>query len=353
MMMQYVLPDGRLTSTGKKAWSRFSAHQLMHFWRWMVRIRLYDQQCMTWQKQGRIMNYPPFYGQEAVQTGSVLALQQEDWLFPTYRDHGAALVKGWPMANSLMYWCGRVEAHQVKKSLRLLPAAVPIGTHLLHAVGTAWAMQSQGQSAVALALFGDGATSEGDFHEACNWASLMKVPVILLCQNNGYAISQPFARQSASMTVSEKASAYALEEIRVDGNDVLAVYEVTREAAEKGRAGKGPTLIEAVTYRLGPHTMSDDPSKYRSLSEVEAWQSKDPVQRFQQLLLREGLLDKQTMEDHYTQCKEQLQQAWKESIRLPAPSRQQLFAHVYAQLPTSLSQQQKLAMREEMSGAIF
>jgi pyruvate dehydrogenase E1 component alpha subunit len=348
-----VLPDGRLTPAGKTVWTRFSAKQLMIFWRWMVLIRHYDQQCMTWQKQGRIMNYPPFYGQEAVQTGSVLALRQEDWLFPTYRDHGAALVKGWPLAKSLMYWRGRVEANQVKPSLRMLPAAVPIATHLLHAVGTAWAMQRQEQSAVTLALFGDGATSEGDFHEACNWASLMKIPAILLCQNNGYAISQPFARQSATRTVGEKASAYALEEIRIDGNDVLAVYEITRQAVEKGLAGEGPTLIEAVTYRLGPHTMSDNPAKYRSPSEVEAWQRKDPLPRFQQLLLREGLLDQQMIEDYNRECKEHLQQAWEESLQLPAPSRRQLFAHVYGELPASLLKQQKLAMQEEKSRAIF
>lgn len=352
-MIQYVLSDGRLTSEGKKIWPRFSAKQLMNFWRWMVLIRFYDQQCMTWQKQGRIMNYPPFYGQEAIQVGSVLALRQEDWLFPTYRDHGAALVKGWPLAKSLMYWRGRLEAHQIERSLRILPASVPIATHLLHAVGTAWAMQKQKQSSVTLTLFGDGATSEGDFHEACNIASLMKVPTILLCQNNGYAISQPFSRQSATKTVSEKASAYALEEICVDGNDVLAVFEVTKEAAEKGRVGKGPSLIEAVTYRLGPHTMSDDPSKYRLSSEVEAWQRKDPLLRFQQLLVREGLLDQSIIQDYQRECKEKLQQAWEESVQLPAPSRQQLFTHVYGELPTSLLKQQNMAMQEENSCAIF
>jgi len=332
-LVQYLSPDGTLTEAGKEVWDRLSDEKKRDFYRWMVMVRHFDRRSVILQRQGRIGTYAPLEGQEAAQVGSALALGKEDWIFPTYREHGVAMIAGMPLSKIFLYWMGRVEGCRPPEGVRLLPPSVPIATQIPHAVGAAWAAKLKGESSVAVAYFGDGATSEGDFHEACNFAGVFRAPAILFCQNNGYAISVPFSRQSASETVAEKARAYNFPGIRVDGNDVLAVYDVMLKAVERARAGEGPTLIEAVTYRKGNHTTADDASRYRPKEEVAEWvERKDPLERYRKLLLSEGLFSEKQEKAWEEECKERIQQAFQEAEKSTPPPATHLFAHVYAEL---------------------
>lgn len=332
-LVQYLLPDGTLTDLGKEVWGRLSDERKLEFYRWLVLVRQFDRRSIILQRQGRIGTFAPLEGQEAAQVGSALALEKQDWFFPTYRENGVAIVAGMPLSKIFLYWMGRVEGCRPPEGVRLLPPSVPIATQIPHAVGAAWASKLKGESSVAIAYFGDGATSEGDFHEGCNFAGVFKAPVILFCQNNGYAISVPFSRQSASETVAEKAKAYNFPGIRVDGNDVLAVYDVTRKAVERARAGEGPTLIEAVTYRKGSHTTADDASRYRPQEEVREWvDHKDPLERYRKLLLAEGILTEELEKDWEEECKKRISQAFEEAEKSTPPPATHLFAHVYEEL---------------------
>ncbi|SEM88702.1 pyruvate dehydrogenase (acetyl-transferring) E1 component subunit alpha [Lihuaxuella thermophila] len=345
--VQYLSPEGKLSVAGHAVWNQLSAEMKISFYRWMSFVRMFDRRSVILQRQGRIGTYAALEGQEAAQVGSALALSKEDWIFPSYREHGVAMIAGMPLSQIFLYWMGRVEGCKPPEGVRLLPPSVPIATQIPHAVGAAWASKLKKETSVAVAYFGDGATSEGDFHEACNFAGVFRVPAILFCQNNGYAISVPFSRQSASPTVAEKAKAYNFPGIRVDGNDVLAVYDVMKQAIERARAGEGPTLIEAVTYRKGPHTTADDATRYRPASEVEEWvKHKDPLTRYTRLLKAEGLLSDAEEREWEAECKAQIDSAIKEAeSSVPAPP-EHLFAHVYAKLtPNELRQQQQLRKR--------
>ncbi|MGV3489591.1 MAG: pyruvate dehydrogenase (acetyl-transferring) E1 component subunit alpha, partial [Tuberibacillus sp.] len=283
-----------------------------HMYKKMVFARLFDRKCVNLQRQGRIGTYVPFEGQEAAQVGSALALEEDDWMFPTYRDHGATLTFGHSLRNILMYWNGRYEGALPPEGKKIFPPAVPIASQLLHATGVAWAEKKKGSDRVAIVYFGDGATSEGDFHEGLNFASVFQVPVIFFNQNNGYAISVPISKQMHSKTIAQKAVAYDMEGIRIDGNDIFAVYFTVKEAAEKARKGGGPTLIEAVTWRYGAHTTSDDPSKYRDQSENEIRRkTTDPVVRLEKYLKQYGLWD-ETLDSFEARAAEEIEPAVKE-----------------------------------------
>lgn len=341
-LVQYLLPDGTLTELGKEVWSKISDEKKLEFYRWLVMVRQFDRRAIILQRQGRIGTFAPLEGQEAAQVGSVMALEKQDWIFPTYRENGVSIVSGMPLAKIFLYWMGRVEGCRPPEGLRLLPYSVPIATQIPHAVGAAWAAKLKGESSVAIAYFGDGATSEGDFHEGCNFAGVFKVPVILFCQNNGYAISVPFSRQSASKTVAEKAKAYNFPGIRVDGNDILAVYDVTKKAVERARAGEGPTLIEAVTYRKGNHTTADDASRYRPEDEVAEWvENKDPLDRYRKLLLSEGILTEELEKNWEEECNKRISQAFEEAEKSTPPPATHMFAHVYEELSDNERRQLK------------
>jgi len=257
-------------------------------YRSMVLARTFDEKAVSLHAQGRIGTYAPLLGQEAVQVGAAAALSAEDYCFPTYRDHAMYLERGFDAADLLLHLLGEgnVVDTVADPALgeRTFPPTIPIATQLPHAVGVGMASRYRGDDVVALASFGDGATSEGDFHEALNWAGVFDAPVVFLCQNNGYAISLPTERQTASATIAQKARAYGFEGVRVDGNDVLAVHDVVGEAVAKARDGGGPTLIEAVTYRRGPHTTTDDPGRYREEGEADDWIQKDPIDRTREYL---------------------------------------------------------------------
>ncbi|MCL6517278.1 MAG: pyruvate dehydrogenase (acetyl-transferring) E1 component subunit alpha [Alicyclobacillus sp.] len=326
--------------------------RMREMYRWMVLMRGFDKKCVTWQRQGRIGTYAPFEGQEAAQVGSALALSNSDWMFPTYRDHAAAMVHGQTMANVLLYWMGRMEGCVSPPGVRVLPPCVPIATHLLHAVGLAFAMTLRGERAVAIAYFGDGATSEGDFHEALNFAGVFRLPVIFLCQNNGYAISVPFSRQSASRTIAQRAVAYDIPGVRVDGNDVFAVHRAVTQARERAVAGLGPTLIEAVTFRYGAHTTADDPTRYRDQRRLsEEWRTqRDPIARLRLYLERRDLWSAREEEAWQAEAAALVEEAMQEAMAAGAADPLAMFQHVYADEPWHLAKQRR-EMLESRGGA--
>ncbi|MDN4593949.1 pyruvate dehydrogenase (acetyl-transferring) E1 component subunit alpha [Polycladomyces subterraneus] len=346
--LQYLQPDGTLTPEGEVAWKPIERPLKIEFYKWMRKIRLFDQRAVILQRQGRIGTYAPLQGQEAAQVGSALALNREDWIFPSYREHGVAMIAGMPLKQILLYWMGRVEGCRPPEGVKLFPPAVPIATQIPHAAGAAWASKLKGEPSVAVAYFGDGATSEGDFHEGLNFAGVFRLPVIFFCQNNQYAISVPFSRQTATETVAEKAAAYAIRGVRVDGNDVLAVYTVMNEAVERARTGEGATLIEAVTYRHGAHTTADDAGRYREQEEAREWvELRDPLTRYRKLLEAEGLWSEAEERDWEACCKQEIEEAVRAAESAEAPPASHLFAHVFADLPPSLVRQREPLLRQE------
>jgi pyruvate dehydrogenase E1 component alpha subunit len=258
----------------------------------MVLARAADARMLKLQRQGRLGTFPPCTGQEASVCGAALAMGERDWLVGSYRELGARLMRGEPLENWLHYYNGYEEGNTAAAELRILPVSVVLGSQLPHAVGIAYAMRRLGERDTAvLAFFGDGASSQGDFHEALNFAAVWKAPVVFVCQNNGWAISVPRAAQTASQTIAQKAIAYGIPGLQVDGNDALAVYRATREALERARAGLGPSLVETVTYRLLMHTTADDPKKYRSADQEAEWWKRDPIPRLRGYLEQRGIWD--------------------------------------------------------------
>ncbi|OAN10773.1 pyruvate dehydrogenase (acetyl-transferring) E1 component subunit alpha [Exiguobacterium undae] len=303
----------------------------------MNRIRTFDRKAINLQRQGRLGTYAPFEGQEAAQVGSAYALHNKDWVFPTYRDHGATLTFGADMVRTFLYWNGRVEGCVPTDELHIFPPAVPIATQIPHAVGAAWAEKRKGTNQVAVAYFGDGATSEGDFHEGMNFASVFQAPVILFNQNNGYAISVPIQKQMHSETIAQKALAYGMPSVRIDGNDVFAVYFTMQEALERARSGGGPTLIEAVTWRFGAHTTADDPSKYRD--QDRSRDRVDPLTRLEDFMKAQGFYEEQEIEAIRIRHQEEVEAAVKTMEAFPSPDVNDLFDHTFATLPDDLIRQ--------------
>src|SRR5258705_3422652 len=270
---------------------KLAPDDLKRLYRGMVLGRRLDERMLKLQRQGRIGTFAPIRGQEAAQIGTVFTLETRDWMVPSFRETAAMLWRGWPIERILAFYAGRLEGGQPGPEQRDLPVTIPVATQLPHAVGLAYGIQYRGEDSVVMVYFGDGATSEGDFHEAANFAGVWHGPVVFVCQNNQWAISVPLKKQTNSRTIAQKATAYGFPGIQVDGNDVLAVYAASREAVDRARAGEGPTLIECVTYRLGMHTTADDPTKYRSDLEVAMWEQKDPLTRFRAYLEKRNLLE--------------------------------------------------------------
>jgi pyruvate dehydrogenase E1 component alpha subunit len=260
-------------------------------YRTMVLARQLDLRMLSLQRQGRMGTFAPLMGQEAAQVGSAFALEPTDWLVPSFREAAAYMMRGLPLKDILLLFMGREEGNIIPKDRRDLPVTIPVASQLPHAVGLAMAAKIRHDPCAVLTYFGDGATSEGDFHEACNFAGVFQAPVVFLCQNNHYAISVPRERQTHARTLAQKALAYGFDGMQVDGNDLLAVYVATHDALTRAKEGKGPTLIECVTYRLSMHTTADDPSRYRKKAEEEEWRKHDPIPRFRDYLKGKGLWD--------------------------------------------------------------
>ncbi|MGM0604814.1 MAG: pyruvate dehydrogenase (acetyl-transferring) E1 component subunit alpha [Halobacteriota archaeon] len=319
---------------------------VVDIYRDMVLARHFDRRAVSLQRQGRMGTYPPLSGQEGAQIASAHALNEADWLFPSYREHGAAVVRGVPLEQTLLYWMGHEAGNSVDEDVHVFPVAVPIASQILHATGAAWAASLRGDDDKAfLCHFGDGATSEGDFHEAMNFAGVFDTPNVFFCNNNQWAISVPRERQTASRTIAQKATAYGFEGVQVDGMDPLAVYKVTREAVEKAKAdeppesGRRPTLIEAVQYRFGAHTTADDPTVYRDEDEVQRWKAKDPIPRLETFCRDNGLLDDESVGAIEQAAKDRVADAidTAESVRRPLP--EEMFESVYEELPEHLREQ--------------
>lgn len=285
-IVRFVVPDGTLTSELPVAHADIVAG-----YEAVARARYFDRRAVTLQRQGRLGVYAPFRGQEAAQVGAALALGSTDWLVPTYRETGAAITHGLPIETALLYWRSHPDGWAYPPELRLLPFYVPIASQLTHAVGVAHAAKLMGERWVSLAFVGDGGSSEGDFHEALNFAAVFQDPVVFFVQNNGWAISVPTSRQMRNTRISDRGAGYGIPGVTVDGNDLVAVLDVARRAVARARAGEGPTLIEAMTYRLAPHTTSDDPGRYRDEDAAVEHEGSEPVGRLRTLLGSLGLWD--------------------------------------------------------------
>jgi pyruvate dehydrogenase E1 component alpha subunit len=296
------------------------------------------------QRIGRIAAYTSSEGQEAVAVGAAKALRETDWIFPTYRETGAYIVRGVPLdiliARQFATAYDPLKGHEVllfgDKRYRIVTGPGPVAAHICTSTGFALASKYRSEDVVVLTFFGEGATSKGDFHEGVNFAALFKAPIVFVCQNNQYAISTPISRQTASESIAIKAEAYGIEGKRIDGNDVVEVYQTVKQAVEKARNGDGPTLIEAVTYRLAAHSTADDPSRYRNNEEVEVWRKHDPLKLCRQLLEKMGLWDEEREKTLWKKCEQQIMSKVEDMAKHPPLHPQAIFDDVYATPPWHL-----------------
>jgi pyruvate dehydrogenase E1 component alpha subunit len=309
-----------------------SEKDVVELFRWMVLLRAFDERAVALQRQGRLGTYALYWGEEATQAGALYALDEGDWVFPSYRQNAIAILRGVPPAVILSWWrgYGGTFGFYNTREHRVAPICVPIATQLPHAVGVAWAAKIRGERTTSLAWFGDGATSEGDFHEAMNFASVFKTATVFFCVNNQWAISTPLHKQTATKTLVEKARAYAMPGIRVDGFDPLACWRAAREAADRARAGDGPTMVEAYCYRLGPHGTADDTRLYRDEDEAERWTLLEPVGRTAAWLKRHAILDESEIDAIRVEAKETISKAVAEMESIEQPGQEIVFDYVYA-----------------------
>lgn len=305
---------------------------LVELFRWLVLLRTFDERAVALQRQGRIGTYALYWGEEGTQAGPLYACEDADWVWPSYRQNAIGILRGVSASTVLAWWRGYGGVHGFwnPREHHVGPICVPIATHLPHAVGLAWAAKMHEERVASLVWFGDGATSEGDFHEAMNFASVFKTATVFLCVNNQWAISTPIARQMATATIAEKAVAYAMPGVLVDGFDPIACWKVTKDALERGRAGEGPTLIEAYCYRIGAHGTADDPRLYRDEAEVEKWRPLEPISRTSAFLKRIGVLDDDKEQEITAEAKAIIADAVKEMESIPQLTQEVLFDHVYA-----------------------
>jgi len=344
-LLQVIKPTGDYVESMEP---EISEEELRRLYKLMVLTRNLDIRGLQLQRQGRIGFYIGCLGQEAAQIGSAYALKPEDWVLPAYREIGSMLLRGITLTQLLNHYFANAEDLQKGRQLTNLfgvkevnyvTGSAPIATQIPHAVGVALAAKLRGDPIVTLTYFGDGGTSENDFHAGMNFAGVFKTPTIFFCQNNHWAISLPIDRQTSSETIAIKAKAYGFEGVRVDGNDILAVYRTTKEAVDRARKGDGPTLIEAVTYRMGPHSSSDDPKRYRTEEELAEWQSRDPLVRFRKYLEKKQIWSTADEKKAQDEANRQLDEAIEHAEKVPRPATETLFTDVYEQMPWNLEEQ--------------
>jgi pyruvate dehydrogenase E1 component alpha subunit len=310
---------------------------LLDLYRSLVLLRTYDERSVVYHRQGRIGTYAIFWNHEAMQAGSVHALADDDWIFPSYRESAIGLLRGMPASTFLSWWRGHPAGWWNPADYNVASICVPIATHVPHAAGLAWGKKLRRESTVAIAYFGDGATSEGAFHEGANFAAVMQAPLVLFCNNNQWAISTPLSAQTRAETLADKAVGYGMPGVRVDGGDVLAVYEATREAVERARSGAGPTFIEAVTYRAAPHATADDPKAYIDLERVEEEKQHECVGRYEAYLQRLGVLDDATAGEIKAWAAELMREGIAAAEAEPPADPSLLFEHAFVDPPASFA----------------
>ena len=347
--LQLIDPDGRAGRNPGEL-TRPEPAILLELYRRMVLGRRFDRQATTLTRQGRLAVYPSSRGQDGCQVGGVLALREQDWLFPTYRDTVAIVTRGVDAAEALSLLRGDWHCGYDPYQYRVAPQCTPLATNTLHAVGLAHAARLKQQDQVALVLLGDGATSEGDTHEALNFAAVWHAPVVFLVQNNGYAISVPLAKQTAAPTLAAKGIGYGIPSLLIDGNDAAAVYSAVRACIDRAAAGHGPALIEAITYRIEAHTNADDAARYRADSEVQAWLARDPITRLEAYLTSAGLLDERAAGQAAAEAERFAEHVRGRMNHEVAADPADLFAHVYTR-PTAALERQRAALLREMQGS--
>ena len=331
-----------------------SDDEVLRLYRHLVETRVLDERFVALQRQGRVGFHVGSLGEEASILGSAWAMREKDFLFPCYREFGAALMRGLPLQKLVDNMFGnandtvkgrQMPCHYTARNIGWASISSPVGTQITHAVGLAWAAKIQKKDLASLVYFGDGATSSSDFHSGLNFAGVFELPVVFLCRNNGWAISVPVERQTATRTFAEKAVAYGIPGVRVDGNDLFAVVSVTRQAVERGLAGEGPTLIEAITYRMGGHSTSDDPNRYRESEALESWAARDPIERVRGYLAKRGLWS----DDDEKALRSSVEARFREAVaigeRTPPPRLETLFDDVYEKVPWHLAEQRAALLR--------
>ena len=316
-----------------------SVDEARALYRDMVRTRRFDERSLALQRRGWMSGYPPYKGQEASQVGAAHAMADDDWLFPTYRSNALQLARGVPPSDIFLFRRGRAEYYS-DHDVPVFPQAVPIATQIPHATGAGMARNYKENDEAMLVCFGDGATSEGDFHEGLNFAGVFDAPVVFFCENNGWAISLPRDRQTASDSIAVKAEAYGMEGVQVDGNDPLAVYKMVEDCLRSAREGN-PVLVESLTYRQGAHTTADDPSRYRDEEpDVPEWRKRDPLERYEEYLREQGVVDDEFVESVRDEADEELAAAVEKAESVDDADPDELFDSVFADLPPSLRKQQ-------------
>lgn len=333
----YLSADGRTVAPLPR--SALNAKDLIPLYRGMVLLRSVDAKAVALQRTGRLGTYGVALGQEAVQIGTASAMRADDVLFPTYRDNGALMWRGVSIEETLTYWSGDERGSDFARPRSDFPICIPVGSHAPHAAGAAYAFKLSGQDRVAVCLFGDGATSKGDVYESWNFAALHKLPVVFVVNNNGWAISVPLRLQTGAATLAQKAIAAGMPGEQVDGNDVIAVRESVKDAIARARAGDGPSLLEAVTYRLGDHTTADDARRYRPDEEVKAHWQEEPIARLRKYLVAQNVWSKDDEERLVTDVQQQVAEAADRYLALPLRPPTSIFDHLYATLPPALEHQ--------------
>lgn len=323
--------------------------ELKKLYRKMVLARKFDEKAFSLQRRGEISTYAPHKGQEAAQIGSVFAAEEDDWIVPSFRETAAFIMRGAPLDKIFQRWMGDANGQKDLSELNTLPVAIPVGTQNLHTAGIGMAMEFEDDENIVLGFTGDGSTSEGDFHEALNFSGVYSGHSIFFVQNNKYAISMPREGQTKSETIAQKAMAYGIDGIQVDGNDILAVIKAVNEAREKAENGE-PVLIEAVTYRLEDHTTSDDSTRYRDEEEVEEWKEKDPLKRFREYLKQNDIWTEE-LEEYGEEAEEKVNEAAQKAIDADEPEFDELFDYVYGEMPELLKKEKdELKQNLEIGG---
>jgi pyruvate dehydrogenase E1 component alpha subunit len=336
---QILDEDGNLVGT----MPNLSTEQLLSLYRYMQMSRTFSNKIIALQRQGRATTFGSIAGQEAACVGMMAPMQAQDWLATSYREVAALMVRGIPMSTLIYSFRGYTPPYM--KESHVLPIQIVIATQMLHAVGLGMAAKIAGDPVVAVGACGDGATSEGDFNEALNFAGVFQAPVVLFVQNNGWAISVPRSHQTAAPTLAGRGAGFGVPSMLVDGNDILAVYEVMQQALDRARSGGGPTLIEAITYRMGAHTTADDPTRYRPAADLEIWKTKDPIARFRRFLLSRHLLTEAQDEQLLAAVVDEVNQAADEAMAMPLPAPDAFFDYMSENLSPRLQEQREDLLR--------